>query len=151
MPHTARSSRPSCARALACALLLPSLLACESEEAKQMKRLAGTYAMTSNDTLAARFMGKVTLTLRQDGRWQSESEPDTVVFPRPAAVDSGTYRVRGPLVAIRSSEGFMTYVVRGDTLAWQPEERELRTAQTEAITGVKLVGQVETFYVRVSR
>jgi hypothetical protein len=42
-----------------------------------------------------------------------------------------------------------TYVVRGDTLMWQTAERERLTGQTEAITGVKLVGQVETFYVRV--
>jgi hypothetical protein len=31
---------------------------------------------------------------------------------------------------------------------WQTAERERRMAQTEAITGVKIVGQVETFYVR---
>jgi uncharacterized lipoprotein YehR (DUF1307 family) len=129
-------------------LLLLPVVGCASEESKQMKQLSGTYALTSNDTLATRMMNGVTLTLRPDGRWTRASQPDTV-FNRPAMEDSGTYRANGSTIAIRSDEGPMTYVVKGDTLMWQTAEKERRMSQTEAITGVKMVGQVETFYVRV--
>lgn len=135
-------------RTLIVTLLLLPVVGCASEESKQMKKVSGTYALTTRDTFAARMMNGMTLTLRPDGRWTRASQPDTV-FNRPAAVDSGTYRANGPTIAIRFSEAPMTYVVKGDTLMWQDAQRELRIAQTEAITGVKLVGQVETFYVRV--
>ena len=134
-------------RTVSAALSIMSLVACASEESKHMKRLSGTYALTSNDTLAARLMNVMTLTLRPDGRWTRASEPDTI-FKRPAMADSGTYRANGSTIAIRFAEGPMTYVIKGDTLMWQTAERERRMAQTEAITGVKIVGQVETFYVR---
>jgi hypothetical protein len=135
-------------RTLFVALPLLIVVGCASKESKQMKKLSGTYVLTSHDALAARMMGNVTLTLRPDGRWTRAYEPDTV-FNRPAAVDSGTYRANGPTIAIRASEGPMTYVVKGDTLMWQTEEKERLMSQTEALTGVKMVGQVETFYVRV--
>ena len=69
--------------------------------------------------------------------------------PRSASTDSGTYRIRENKVAIRGSEGFDTYVIRGDTLMTDQVEQERRVAQTEALTGMKITGQVETFYVRV--
>jgi hypothetical protein len=135
-------------RTLFAALSLLPLIGCASEESKQMKKLSGTYALTTHDPLAARILNGATLTLRPDGRWTRASQPDTI-FNRPAAIDSGTYRANGSSIAIRFGEGPMTYVVKGDTLMWDRAEHELRIAQTEAITGVKLVGQVETFYVRV--
>jgi len=128
-------------------LALVSVAGCASEESKAMKKVAGTYALTSLDTMAAVMLQGTTMTLRPDGRWVATSPPDTF-FRRPAGSDSGTYRVRENKVAIRSSEGFRTYVVRGDTLMGDRLERERRTAQAEAITGVKATGQVEMFYVR---
>jgi hypothetical protein len=135
-------------RPFVAALTFVVVAGCTSDESKQMKKLAGTYALTSHDALAAAMLDGTTMTLRPDGRWIGRNPPDTV-FKRPATADSGTYRVNGSSVAIRSSDDFRTYVVRGDTLMWQTAERERRMGQAEALTGVKLVGQVETFYVRV--
>jgi hypothetical protein len=92
------------------------------------------------------MMDGTTMTLRPDGRRVGRTPPNAV-FNRPATTDSGAYRVNKAGVAIRSSQGFRTYVVRG--LMWQTAERERLMGQTEAITGVKMVGQVETFYVRM--
>jgi hypothetical protein len=135
-------------RPLVAALTILVVAGCASEESKQMKKLSGTYALTSHDSMAAALLDGATMTLRPDGRWIGRNPPDTA-FKRPATTDSGTYRVNGSSLAIRSSDDFRTYVVRGDTLIWETAERERRMGQAEALTGVKLVGQVETFYVRV--
>jgi uncharacterized lipoprotein YehR (DUF1307 family) len=140
--------RMNLSRSLVVALSLLVVVACASEESKQIKQLSGRYALTASDSEAAKFLIGTTLTLRPDGRWTRAYAADTV-FNRPAMTDSGTYRASGATIAIRFSEGPMTYVVKGDTLLWQDAEKELKIAQTEAITGVKLVGQVETYYVRV--
>ena len=133
-------------------LLLPvslaAVAACASDESKGMKKVAGTYTLTSHDQLAASLLGGTTITLRADGRWVSTYPADSLLR-RPPGSDSGTYRVRGDKVAIRHSQGFNTYVVRGDTLKQDNVEQERRIAQTEALTGMKIEGQVETFYVRV--
>ncbi len=138
----------NCCRTLVVLLSLVSAAACASDETKAMKKVSGTYALTSRDSMAAVVLQGTTMTLRPDGRWVANSPPDTI-FQRPAASDSGTYRVRDGKIAIRSSEGFQTYVVRGDTLMGDQVERDRRIAQAEAVTGVKMAGQIETFYVRM--
>ncbi len=145
MIRPASSPRPSAARPLLAALALALLSACESAESKQMKQLAGTYALTSHDRSVARYLAGSTLTLEADGSWHSLSAVDPV-FRKAAVPDSGNYRANGATIAVRSkTDGTRTYAVRGDTLVWQNEEL---MAQTEAITGIKLVGQIPTFYVR---
>jgi len=133
---------------LSLCMLASVVAACASEESKAMKKVAGTYALTSRDTMAAMVLAGTKMTLREDGRWVSVSAPDTF-FHRPAGSDSGTYRVRGDKVAIRSSEGVLAYVARGDTLLVDKAEAARRVAMAEAVTGVKSTGQAETFYVRV--
>jgi hypothetical protein len=134
-------------------LSLAAVAACaddKGDESKQMKKVSGTYALTSHDAMAARMLEGRTMTLRPDGRWVSTLPPDTA-FRRPAMIDSGTYRIRENKVAIRSDGSFDTFVVRGDTLMADQVERERRVAQAEALTGVKVTGQIETFYVRVQQ
>ena len=135
------------ARTLFVAVMTMSVGACASEESRQMKNLSGTYVLATHDTLAAQYLRTTTLTLRPDGRWTRVIGADTA-FKSSALTDSGTYRANGRTIAVRFGDGPMTYAVKGDTLMWDTAEKERLTSQTEAITGVKLVGQVETFYVR---
>jgi len=145
MTRSALLPRLPHARVLLAALAVVALSACESEESKQMKQLAGTYALTSADKSVTRFLAGSTLTLEPDGTWHSLYAADPV-FRRAAIPDSGNYRANGATIAVRSPvEGLRTYAVRGDTLVWQKEKE---VAMTEALTGIKLVGQIETFYVR---
>jgi hypothetical protein len=145
MPRRTPSPQSSPARALLAALALVLLPACESAESKQMKQLAGTYALTSSDRAAARLLAGSTLTLEPDGTWHSLSAADPI-FRRAAIPDSGSYRANGATIAVRSPvDGLKTYEIRGDTLVWQNEKL---LAQTEMVTGIKMVGQIPTFYVR---
>jgi hypothetical protein len=139
---------PSC-RTLLASLFVATLVACESEEATQMKQIAGTYAMTSHDAMAARLLEGSTMTLQADGKWRTSLRLDPSLSVTPVQ-DSGTwiYRPDGPTLAFRSSEGNVTnLVVRGDTLSPVIDERQ--RALAEAVTNIKMTENVGSFYVRV--
>ena len=138
-----------CSRIILACLALASVAACKNYEAEQMKLIAGTYAMTSHDKLAARLLKGSTMTLNVDGTWQGAIRIDGA-FGTDWAKESGTwiYRPEGPMLGLRSSEGrVMNLVVRGDTLTVVENERAIALA--EAVTNVKVTGGPEVMYVRV--
>ena len=138
-----------CSRIILACLALASVAACKNYEAEQMKLIAGTYAMTSHDKLAARLLKGSTMTLNVDGTWQGAIRIDGA-FGTDWAKESGTwiYRPEGPMLGLRSSEGrVMNLLVRGDTLTVVENERAIALA--EAVTNVKVTGGPEVMYVRV--
>lgn len=103
--------------ARACALLLATLLlSCKSEEQQTMDRIAGEYASELRDK---HFYLKDVLTLRPTGTWLKTRELITKKGQEPTSPDSGTYRITGVTINLRSLvQGGVPirYTVLGDTL-----------------------------------
>lgn len=151
MPCISRRRRTAAPARLALAAFLPLLAAaCESEEAKRVKQVAGEYVFdfefdSATKASVASSIGERTYTFRPDMHWTARA-----VDPRSGEVtiiDSGTYRVKGAMLTTGATEQspVAQYTISGDTL-WLRQARMI--AQAEAVTGVKATGTVQTFLVR---
>jgi len=112
-PSTIRLHRPwRCVRVAFVALLF--VLGCKDEETKARERLAGDYVVERG---FPNFRVRYVLTLRPDGTWFRIRT--TTPSVRPSEPDSGTYRVVGVTINMRSLvvPGVPErYTVVGDTL-----------------------------------
>ena len=101
-------------RMLAILVVAIAFTGCQDEERAARERIAGDYVI---EHLAPHFSVRYVLTLRRDGTWTRIrlAAPST----RPIEPDSGTYRVVGVTINLRSLAygGVPTrYTVVGDTL-----------------------------------
>ena len=96
------------------------LAACEAEEGKARKRLAGSYVRELDGGPVGRWHVRQVLTLRLDGRWIKTSELESARGRQDSPPDSGTYRIQGVALALRSlvQPGGVPYrfTVNGDSL-----------------------------------
>ena len=98
-------------------LLVAFLLSCKSEEDKTREKVAGEYV---SEFRGDGFYVKDALTLRPGGTWIRTREILTKRGQQPASPDSGTYRITGVTINLRSLvQGGMIpvrYTILGDTL-----------------------------------
>lgn len=119
MPPRIRAWRLSVA-----VLTVIGLAACENAEEKKMKKLAGTYAFSSDTTEGVlHITEREELKLGADGRWTSDLVGhigDEVIGGTDGSKDSGTYRIVDGMLSLRSlaHPGGLSkrYTISGDTL-----------------------------------
>lgn len=140
-------------------ILVATFAACESEDAKRTKALAGTYVFEVNEGEGGSIVHqRNALTLRVDNHWTEAREftmggqdmlaaqlvGDTQV---PAGYsDSGTFALKGVILSQNSQlAGVTQYTVSGDTLWIRGSDR---VALAKAVTSVDPGLGPEGFYVR---
>lgn len=98
-------------------LLVVLLLSCKSAEEKMRETIAGEYV---SELRGNGFYVKDILTLRHSGTWVKTREIQTRKGQEPTSPDSGTYRITGVTVNLRSLVlgGVIPtrYTILGDTL-----------------------------------
>ena len=103
--------------ALVPALLVAFLLSCKSEEDKTREKVVGEYV---SEFRRDGYYVKDVLALRPSGTWIKTRDIVTKKGQRPGSPDSGTYRILGVTLNMRSLvQGGMVpirYTILGDTL-----------------------------------
>ena len=98
-------------------LLLVFLLSCKSEETKTREKIVGEYV---TEYRGDGFYVKDVLTLKPTGTWVKTREIRTRKGQQPTSPDSGTYRILGVTLNLRSlvQGGIVPtrYTILGDTL-----------------------------------
>lgn len=115
-------------------IVLSTMLAgCHGEEGTVRRRIAGNYVREIDGRPTTAFFVRQVLTLRPDGSWLLAAQVDTKGVQRESPPDSGTYRVEGVTLALRSAvePGAvpMRYTVSGDSLF------SANAAQVHTLTG----------------
>ena len=99
------------------ALLVAFLLSCKSEEDKTREKVTGEYV---SEFRGDGYYVKDVLTLRPSGTWIKTRDILTKKGHQPVSPDSGTYRIMGVTLNLRSLvQGGMVpvrYTILGDTL-----------------------------------
>jgi hypothetical protein len=112
---------------------LMALTACQGEGGDVRKQIAGDYVREIDGRPTTQFYARQVLTLRADGSWIRTTQIETAGYPRESPPDSGTYRIEGVKVALRSliEPGALPvrYTLSGDSLV------SANAAQTHALTG----------------
>lgn len=92
------------------------ILSCKTEEEATRERIAGEYV---SEYRGDGFYVKDVLTLRPSGAWLKTRDIRTKRGPQPTSPDSGTFRITGVTINLRSvvQGGVPTrYTILGDTL-----------------------------------
>ena len=104
----------------ACAVMSLLLASCRDEEGEARKRLAGTYTREIDARPKTDFYARQDLTVTLDGRWLRTTRIEARGMPQDSPPDSGTYRIQGVTVLLRSlvEPGGVPYkfTIAGDTL-----------------------------------
>ena len=106
---------------LAALALAPALAGCKSEEARAREKLAGEYLSTVDRIVGGeRTRERHVLRLTEDGYWIRTGGTQLGNAPIKASHDSGTYRVEGTLMTLRSQLDdrplTLRYTIAGDTI-----------------------------------
>jgi len=116
------------------------LAACEGEEDKARKRLAGSYVRKMDGGPVGRWHVRQVLTLRPDGQWLKTTQVESSRGQEDSPPDSGTYRVQGVTLALRSlvEPGGVPYrfTVNGDSLF------SANATPVKALTGYDLAEEI---------
>jgi hypothetical protein len=138
---------------LAVALPILLLTGCVSEEKKRMDALAGNYVRTFREGVAPVLgldgtVERHVLMLTADGRYRtSHPVPSMQQFDVP--MDSGTYRVDGVNLVLRSDDleegDIMPYTISGDTLFPRTSNR---MRMGEMVTGYSMGVGEKTYLLR---
>ena len=116
------------------------LAACEGEEGKARKRLAGSYVRELDGGPVGRWHVRQVLTLNADGRWLKTTQLESARGQEESPPDSGTYRVQGVALALRSlvEPGGVPYrfTVNGDSLF------SANATPIKALTGYDLAEEI---------
>jgi len=107
-------------RIVAALLALAVVSACRDEEAKARERLVGSYERVLDGRPQTTFYARQLLTVTPDGRWKRTTEIEAPGMPTESPPDSGTYRIQGVTLVMRSlvEPGGVPYryTISGDTL-----------------------------------
>lgn len=76
--------------------------ACDGEEGKTRKRIAGEYVRELDGGAQGRWHVRQVLTLRPDGSWRRTTQVEAAGMPPDSPPDSGNYRIQGVRLALRS-------------------------------------------------
>jgi hypothetical protein len=97
-----------------------TLAACDGEESRTRKRIAGEYVRELDGGPKGQWFVRQALTLKPDGRWLRTTRVKSARGSEEPPPDSGTYRIQGVKLALRSlvePGGVPTrYTINGDTL-----------------------------------
>jgi hypothetical protein len=101
--------------------LAPALATCTSDEARAREKLAGEYVSTVDRIVGGeRTRERHILRLTEDGYWIRTGGTQLGNAPIKASHDSGTYRVEGTLMTLRSQVDdrplTLRYTIAGDTI-----------------------------------
>jgi hypothetical protein len=122
------------------AVLIPvAVTACEDEEAKTRKRIAADYVREIDARPKTPFYVRQVIALRPDGRWTKRTTMETRGTTEEASADSGTFRIQGVTVVLRSLvQGGqpMNYTISGDSLF------NANAARLHALTGYDIGEEV---------
>ncbi|MGQ0639249.1 MAG: hypothetical protein ACT4P6_00520 [Gemmatimonadaceae bacterium] len=129
-------------RALAGLITVVAFIGCQNEESAARARIAGDYAVQPRDSKGV--YARQLLTLRTDGTWLRRRLDVKVPEPQHMGPDSGTYRIVGVMLNLRSlGQGGppVHYTMAGDTLF------EANAAEMQKFTGDD-IGQERLIRVR---
>ena len=118
--------------AVATLATLAAVAACSDPEAKMRKQIAGAYALEMDGGPKGMWSARQVITLREDGNWTKTAHIKTGKREEDLPADSGTYRITGVTVNLRSlvtGGAPVRYTVSNDTLYGA------NAAQVHAVTG----------------
>jgi hypothetical protein len=130
----ARRPASRAALALAATIALPlAVAACRDEEGEARKQLVGSYERILDGRPRTAFYARQLLTITPDGRWKRTTEIESRGMPQESPPDSGTFRIQGVTLVLRSLAypGGVPYrfTISGDTLF------NANATQVQAVTG----------------
>jgi hypothetical protein len=97
-----------------------AVVSCGDEEGAMRKRIAGEYVREMDGGEVGRWHVRQVLTLRPDGTWLKTTRVEAGGKEQPSSADSGTYRILGVTLNLRSlvAQGGVPYrfTIGGDSL-----------------------------------
>ena len=95
-------------------------MSCRDEQGALLKRVAGEYVREMDGGEKGRWFVRQVLTLRPDGTWMKTTRIETARMEETGPPDSGTYRIVGVTLNLRSLVGERAvvrhYTIGGDSL-----------------------------------
>jgi hypothetical protein len=140
LPSIFRAALRRAGLALVVAAVPVTLVACEGEEGRTRKRIAGAYVRELDGGAKGQWHVRQALTLTPDGRWLRTTRLDLARGSEDSPPDSGTYRVQGVKLALRSlvqpGGAPFRFTINGDTLF------SANAAPVHALTGYDIGEEV---------
>src|SRR5689334_6245798 len=79
-----------------------AVAACRDAEAETREQLAGSYERVIDGRPKSAFYARQLLTVTPDGRWKRTTEIQAQGMPQESPPDSGTFRIQGVTLILRS-------------------------------------------------